>query len=364
MDAYRQPQNDSPVKRGRFGEPLKFMPIVFVVCTIACLWFIYMFYHCIPLLQLTGSLPVAEGMRRRGVIELVAFTFFTTLLLICYVKSILVHPGDIPANDPQWDYMPQDPGVRSESMPLSLQEMKKSGDRRHCKWCGKYKPDRCHHCRVCKTCILKMDHHCPWIYNCVGFQNYKYFFLLLLYSVLDCHLIVWSMAESVKRVIDLEPDFASMFLVLFGEALALFIGILVTIFFSFHIALMLKAMTTIEFCEKSLPKKDGERKGYESSIYDLGVIGNIKVVLGNNPFLWLVPCARPAGDGLNFVFDDTRLTTDMEVGRGMRRKTHQKVQRSAQRYSLRYGDDPHSGGYGGCNAYGSGPAYGSVGYGG
>lgn len=49
-----------------------------------------------------------------------------------------------------------------------LQERKREGTRRVCKWCDKYKPDRAHHCRQCRQCILKMDHHCPWIYNCVG----------------------------------------------------------------------------------------------------------------------------------------------------------------------------------------------------
>ncbi|CAG5118143.1 unnamed protein product [Candidula unifasciata] len=50
-----------------------------------------------------------------------------------------------------------------------------------CKKCIAPKPPRTHHCTVCGTCILKMDHHCPWLNNCVGLYNHRYFFQFICY---------------------------------------------------------------------------------------------------------------------------------------------------------------------------------------
>ncbi|XP_031779906.1 palmitoyltransferase ZDHHC3-like [Nasonia vitripennis] len=50
-----------------------------------------------------------------------------------------------------------------------------------CTRCETYRPPRAHHCRICKRCIRRMDHHCPWINNCVGERNQKYFIPFLVY---------------------------------------------------------------------------------------------------------------------------------------------------------------------------------------
>lgn len=52
----------------------------------------------------------------------------------------------------------------------------------YCKQCKLwYRGKRRFHCRRCNKCTADFDHHCPYLNQCIGGWNYKYFYCLLIF---------------------------------------------------------------------------------------------------------------------------------------------------------------------------------------
>jgi len=280
------------------------LPVAFVVWIIGTIWFLYGWLHLLTLLQLEEDPKLRDEARhQRGLIQAAVSQCLTALLLICFFRAIFTDPGSVPET-PEWrsrddrfkvKWANEESKEHAEDQPMQ-HEVKQTGERRFCKWCDRYKPDRCHHCRVCRSCILRMDHHCPWIANCVGFRNHKSFFLLVFYALVDVAFIIVTMSESVTRAVTDETPSKHRFLLVFCMTLSVIMGMLLQMFFALHVWLMLKATTTIEFCEKR-----HRRTGAGGCVgYDVGLLRNLQAVLGSNALLWLLPLGPPDGEGLYF----------------------------------------------------------------
>ncbi|KAH7946819.1 hypothetical protein HPB52_004441 [Rhipicephalus sanguineus] len=168
------------------------------------------------------------------------------------------------------------------------------GSVRYCEQCGLIKPDRCHHCSCCRRCILKMDHHCPWLNNCVAFSTYKFFLLTLFYVVLlstYTFVTVSSYALDTATAMGLPTGVLvhTGFLLLAGTALTVLIGG----FFGVHVRILCRNETTLETMRPFLFVESLDS-------FDLGVRRNVVQVFGSSVYLWPFPVHSTPGDGVRF----------------------------------------------------------------
>uniref|UniRef100_A0A8B9STV4 Palmitoyltransferase n=1 Tax=Anas platyrhynchos TaxID=8839 RepID=A0A8B9STV4_ANAPL len=185
---------------------------------------------------------------------------------------------------------------------------------RYCDRCQLIKPDRCHHCSACDICVLKMDHHCPWVNNCVGFSNYKFFLLFLMYSLLYCLFVAATVLQyfikfwTVKRIADAYAKYHILCLFLWQPCLHR-----IQWLFSYHCWLVGKNRSTIETFRAPM-----FRNGPDENGFSLGYGKNLREVFGDEKKYWLLPIFTSLGDGCNFptrlvIMDPERVTVSTQT---------------------------------------------------
>lgn len=112
-----------------------------------------------------------------GAANVIAFNLVIFFIIISHIRSVFSDPGTVPLPRTGLDFSDIHAGQRIT---------KGENGWTICLKCETYRPPRAHHCRVCRRCIKRMDHHCPWINNCVGEANQKFFIQFLFFVGVAC----------------------------------------------------------------------------------------------------------------------------------------------------------------------------------
>ncbi|XP_043198971.1 palmitoyltransferase ZDHHC18-B-like isoform X2 [Amphibalanus amphitrite] len=150
--------------------------------------------------RITPVIPVVGG---------VLFVFVMSALL----RTSFSDPGVIPratadeaadierqivpsnaSNSPTYRPPPRTKEVVVRGQPVKL---------KYCFTCKIFRPPRASHCSICDNCVDRFDHHCPWVGNCVGKRNYRYFYMFIVSLAFLC---VFILACVVTHLILLTKD--------------------------------------------------------------------------------------------------------------------------------------------------------------
>ncbi|PON90844.1 Zinc finger, DHHC-type, palmitoyltransferase [Trema orientale] len=230
-----------------------------------------------------------------GIMNAVVFTSIALMCAFSYSISLFTDPGRVPPT-----YAPD---IEDSENPIH-EIKRKGGDLRYCQKCSHYKPPRAHHCRVCQRCVLRMDHHCIWINNCVGHANYKFFFIFVIYAVIACIyslvLLVGSLTNDSQKDEDGSGSTLRTIYVVSGLLLVP-LSVALSVLLGWHIYLVLQNKTTIEYHEGVRAMWLAEKGGdVYSHPYDLGAFENLTTVLGPSICCWICPTSGHIGSGLRF----------------------------------------------------------------
>ncbi|KAJ8472209.1 hypothetical protein OPV22_026552 [Ensete ventricosum] len=176
----------------------------------------------------------------------------TAVVIVNLILASTRDPGIIPRNQ-----VSNASDIISRSRRVSVEGV--SVTIKYCKICKIYRPPRSYHCVVCDNCVDRFDHHCPWIDQCIGLRNSRYYLMFIL-SILAVfsYIFVFSWLRIRRNWLKTRLGLFWML----GDT---------SWFLIFHVYLIARNQTACENCKQIYVNTPNP--------YDKGILRNIKEAL-------------------------------------------------------------------------------------
>ncbi|XP_023240893.1 palmitoyltransferase ZDHHC15-like isoform X2 [Centruroides sculpturatus] len=272
----------------------KWFPVIFITTIVAWSYYAYVIQLCFCTVN--------------TVIETVCYFFVYHILFIMFMwsywQTIFTDVGVVPkmfklpsSEVEKFEKETSEENQRkilekfAKELPVSCRAL--NGAIRYCEKCHHVKPDRAHHCSICGMCILKMDHHCPWVNNCVSFTNYKFFILFLGYALIYCVFIAATTLQYFIKFWTNDLEGWGKFHILFLFFVSVMFAISLVSLFGYHCYLVSVNRSTLESFRPPIFRYGPDKNGFS-----LGKYANFIEVFGEDKQKWFLPFATSVGDGI------------------------------------------------------------------